>query len=65
MGPMYGSSEIRWFNNQAFQIPEGSSVAAEIFTQMGAKGIRELNWAVKRRDAKKIQDLIDGRFGTD
>jgi len=53
--------EMAWFNHnrQALQLPEGSSVAAEIFTKKGVHGIAKLHRAIIARDINQIQKLLD------
>jgi hypothetical protein len=53
--------EMSWFNHnlQALRLPEGSSVAAEIFIRKGVHGIAKLHRAIIARDLNQIQKLLD------
>ncbi len=53
--------EMAWFNHnrQALRLPEGSSVAAEVFTSKGVDGLTKLHRAIIARDINRIQKLLD------
>ena len=53
--------ELSWFNHNAhlLNVPEGTSVAAEIFVRKGVHGISLFHKAIVARNIKKIQELLD------
>ena len=55
------ASDLRWFEQQARPQLRGrsESPAADIYPRRGIRGIALLHEAIKRRDIKRIQFLLD------
>jgi hypothetical protein len=55
--------EIAWLERNLVELnmPEGSSVAAEVYTNHGLDGVAKLHKAIIGRSIRKIQNLLDSQ----